>query len=256
MLYRYTPDRKGRRPREHLKDFSGFLQADGYAGFDKLYVKGVDGTARITEVACWAHVRRKFHDIYKATKGVKGGRPDGEQKTSASALAREALEQIGALYDIERDIRGRPPEERARVRREKALPVLDAFGDWCDRTLTRVSGKLALAGAIRYARSRWAALVRYTGDGRLEIDNNAAERAIRGVALGRKNWLFAGSDAGGERAARIYSLIETCKLNAIDPQAYLADILARIADHPVNRVCELLPWNWAQEQKPEAAEAA
>ena len=222
VLFRYSADRKGERARDHLKSFRGFLQADGYAGYNKLYGDG------IMEVACWAHVRRKFHDVY-ADKG--------------SELAREALDRIGALCDIEAAIRGHTPDERRAVRQARAGPVLEELHQWLDTTLRRVPGRSELAAAIRYARSRWAQLCRYRDDGRLEIDNSAAERALRGVALGRKNWLFAGSDAGGQRAANIYSLVETCRLNGIDPEAYLRHVLGVIADHPVNRVDELLPWN-------------
>lgn len=202
--------------------FKGFLQADGYAGYNRLYGN------EIVEVACWAHVRRKFHDVYV---------------DQASPLAREALERIGALYDIEAVIRGLAPAERQAVRQARAGPVLEELQHWLESTLRRVPGRSGLAAAIRYTRSRWEQLCRYRDDGRLEVDNSAAERALRGVALGRKNWLFAGSDAGGQRAAAIYSLIETCKLNAIDPEAYLRHVLSIIADHPINRVAELLPWN-------------
>ena len=232
VLFRYSPDRKGERPREHLRAFAGILQADGYAGFDRLYADG-----RIHEAACFAHVRRKFYDIHFA---------------DASPIAREALERIGALYGIEAEIRGRLPGVRQAVREARAGPLLDAFHRWLRATLTQVSRKSGLAGAIRYALARWAALTRYCDDGRIEIDNNAAERALRAVALGRKNYLFVGSDAGGERAAALYSLIGTAKLNGIDPQAYLRHVLERIADHPINRVEELLPWHvatrWADSQ--------
>jgi transposase len=223
VLFQYSADRKGERPQDHLKSFRGFLQADGYAGYNKLY-----GNA-IVEVACWAHARRKFHDVY-----VDQG----------SELAREALERIGLLYDIEDAIRGQAPSDRQAVRQARAGPVLEDLRLWLDATLSRIPGRSDLAGAIRYARSRFEQFCRYRDDGRLEIDNSAAERALRGVALGRKNWLFAGSDAGGQRAAAIYSLIETCKLNGIDPEAYLRNVLTVIADHPVNRVAELLPWNF------------
>lgn len=222
VWFQYSADRKGERPRDHLKSFRGFLQADGYAGYNKLY-----GNA-VLEVACWAHARRKFHDVY-ADQG--------------SELAREALERIGLLYDIEAGLRGQAPADRQTVRQARAGPVLEELRQWLDATLSRIPGRSELAGAIRYARSRFEQLCRYRDDGRLEIDNSAAERALRGVALGRKNWLFAGSDAGGQRAAAIYSLIETCKLNGIDPEAYLRRVLAVIPDHPVNRVAELLPWN-------------
>jgi len=229
VLYRYSPDRKGERPRAHLKDFSGFLQADGYAGFEGLYESG-----HVVEVACWAHARRKFFDVHQA---------------NGSAIAREALDRIGALYAIEAEIRGRPPDDRLRMRRARAGPLLAELKTWLEVTRPKLSGKSDLAAAMRYALSRWDALTRYCDDGRLEIDNNAAERSIRPLALGRKNYLFAGSDAGGQRAAAIYSLIETAKLNGLDPQAYLRDVLAGIADHPVSRVDELLPWNFAAAQR-------
>ena len=231
----YSPYRKGEHPRDHLKSFKGTLHADGYAGFN-----GVFETSRVTEAACWAHVRRKFFDVHAA---------------NGSPIAREALDRIGALYGIEAQIRGKPPDERQRYRQEQAMPLLIGLKAWLDATLPKISGKSDLAAAMRYGLNRWDALARYLHDGRVEIDNNAAERSIRGIALGRKNYLFAGSDAGGERAAAIYSLIETAKLNAIDPEAYLRDVLNRIADHKINRVAELLPWNW-QSAKPVTHQAA
>ena len=224
VLFRYSPDRKGERPQAHLTPFTGVLQADAYAGFDRLYGE------RIQEAACWAHVRRKFYDIHVA---------------HASPIAAEALERIGRLYGIETEIRGRPPDERAAVRQARAGRELEALHAWLHATVAKLSKKSELALAIRYALSRWTALTRYRDDGRLEIDNNAAERALRAVALGRKNWLFAGSDEGGERAAAIYSLLGTAKLNELDPEAYLRYVLARIADHPINRIDELLPWTVA-----------
>lgn len=183
----------------------------------------------MTEVACWAHVRRKFFDIHKA---------------NASSVAAEALRRIGELYQVEDAVRGCSPDERRRSRQEHSLPRLADLRSWLDATLSKLSGKSELAKAIRYGLSRWPALTRYADHGDLEIDNNAAERAIRPLAIGRKNWLFAGSDTGGERAAVIYTLIESAKLNGLDPQAYLRDVLARIGDHPINRVGELAPWNW------------
>jgi transposase len=222
---RYTPDRKAIHPSEHLRHFTGILQADGYAGFERLYETG-----RIQEAACWAHVRRKFYDIAQATD---------------SPIASEAMARIGALYAIETEIRGRPPDERRAARQARASPLLEELRIWLQATLSKLSSKGQLALAIRYALSRWPALVRYTGDGRIEIDNNAAERSIRDVALGRKNYLFAGSDAGGERAAAIYSLLGTAKLNGFDLELYLRTVLERIAEHPVNRIDELLPWKIA-----------
>jgi transposase len=224
VLLRYSPDRKGERPQKHLSAFTGVLQADAYAGFDRLYGE------KIQEAACWAHVRRKFYDIHVAL---------------TSPIAAEALDRIGRLYAIEAEIRGQLPEERRRVRQARAGPELQALHAWLHATLTTLSKKSELAIAIRYALSRWAALTRYRDDGRLEIDNNAAERALRAVALGRKNWLFAGSDDGGERAAAIYTLLGTAKLNDLNPAGYLRYVLERIADHPINRIEELLPWNVA-----------
>jgi len=224
VLLRYSPDRKGERPQKHLSSFTGVLQADAYAGFDRLYGE------KIQEAACWAHVRRKFYDIHVAL---------------TSPIAAEALDRIGRLYAIEAEIRGQLPEERRRVRLARAGPELEALHAWLHAILTTLSKKSELAVAIRYALSRWAALTRYRDDGRLEIDNNAAERALRAVALGRKNWLFAGSDDGGERAAAIYTLLGTAKLNDLNPEGYLRYVLERIADHPINRIEQLLPWNVA-----------
>ena len=221
VLYRYSPDRKGEHPRAHLAGFTGVLQADGYAGFDGLYQGG-----RIVEAACWAHARRKFFDIHSG-----GNAP----------LATEAVRRIGLLYDVERTIRGRPPDERAQAREEQAAPALQDLHAWLTATLARVPGRGDLAGVIRYALSRWTALTRYCDDGRLAIDNNTAERAIKPVVLGRKNWLFAGSNAGGTRAAAIASLLETARMNGIDPEAYLRHVLGIIADHPIRHVAELLP---------------
>jgi hypothetical protein len=223
VWFAYSPDRKGEHPRRHLKDFCGVLQADAYAGFGHLYQAG-----RIQEAACMAHVRRKFYDI---------------QVANGSPIAAEAIQRIGALYDIEREIRGKPIELRRQVRQTRARSLVEELHVWMNKTLGKISRKSDTAVAIRYALSRWRALTRYLDDGRIEIDNSAAERALRVVALGRKNYLFAGSDAGGERAAAIYSLLGTAKLNGLDPELYVREVLERIADHPVNRINELLPWN-------------
>jgi transposase len=236
VWFAYSPDRKGEHPEQHLRQFHGILQADAYAGFQQLYASG-----RMQEAACWAHVRRKFYDL---------------QRAHASPLASEALERIGALYAIEREIRGRPPDQRQQVRQARAKPLLESLRKWFEESLSKLSRKSDTTAAIRYALSRWEALVRYGDDGRIEIDNNAAERALRAVALGRKNYLFAGSDTGGERAAAIYSLIGSAKLNGLDPEAYLREVLTRIADHPITHIEELLPWQIAASLAPAVEPAA
>ena len=223
VWFAYSPDRKGAHPQQHLKTFRGTLHADGYAGFGQLFV-----SQEITESACWAHARRKLYEVHQA---------------QASPLAATALTHISALYVIEAEIRGRPPDQRRAVRQARAAPLLGALREWLEHSLEQVSRKSGLAEAVRYALGRWPALTRYCDDGRLEIDNNAAERALRPVALGRKNYLFAGSDPGGDRAAAMYTLLGTAKLNGLDPEAYLRHVLARIAEHPINRIDALLPWN-------------
>lgn len=222
----YSPDRGGEHPRKHLRHYRGVLQADAYSGYDKLYDSG-----RVVHAACMAHARRYYWDVYEASKRAPG------------SVAEQALQRIAKLYEIEADIRGRPPHERRRQRLERAAPLLKDLHAWASEMLQRVSAKSDLAQAIGYTLGHWKALVRYCDDGRIEIDNNAAERALRGVGLGRKNYLFFGSDAGGERAAAIYSLVETAKLNGLDPEAYLREVFERIAEHPINRIEELLPWN-------------
>jgi len=223
-LFYYSPDRKGEHPRDHLKAFRGTIHADGYAGFNELFAGNL-----ISEAACWAHVRRKFFDVHAAT---------------GSPIAKEALDRIGQLYQVEKDINGALSDERGRERQRRSKPIAEALWTWAEETVRKLSRKSELAAAFRYMRARWAALGRCFDDGRLALDNNPAERALRGVAIGRKNYLFAGSDAGGRRAAAMYSLIETAKLNRINPQLYIADVLARIADHPARHIADLLPWNW------------
>ena len=230
VWFAYSPDRKGVHPQTHLAGFSGVLQADAYAGYNALYENGA-----IYEAACWAHARRKFYDLHEA-------RP--------SALTTEALRRIAELYVIEAEIRGKPPDERKAVRQQRSRPLLDDLGRWLRTALDQLSRKSDTAAAIRYTLNLWPALLRYCDDGAVEVDNSAAERALRGIAIGRRNYLFAGADSGGERAAAIYSLIGTAKLNGVDPEAWLRHVLTQIADHPVNRVDEFLPWNFLQQPNP------
>ncbi len=231
VWYQYSPNRNGEHPQRHLEHYVGKLQVDAYAGFEALFVPPAPNVpANIVEVGCWSHVRRGFFDLHVATQ---------------SPTAKEALERIGQLYGIEEEIRGESAEVRVAVRQKHAAPLLEELHAWMVQVRTEVDNGSALAKALNYALNRWEALLRYTQDGHLEIDNNIAERSVRGAGVGRKNYLFFGSDSGGERAAIIYSLVETCKLNHLDPQRYLQYVLERIADHPINRVEELLPWNVA-----------
>jgi transposase len=235
VWFTYSEDRKGEHPRQHLKNFKGALQADAYAGFHHLYGE------HLYEAACWAHARRKFHEIHVI---------------HASPTTAEALARIGALYAIEEEIRGKPADLRVSIRQSRAKPLLDDLRRWMEKSLRSLSSKSETAGAIRYALSRWRALTRYTDDGLLEIDNSAAERALRAVALGRKNFLFVGSDCGGERAAAMYSLIGSAKLNGLDPERYLRTVLASIADYPVSQIQDLLPWNLAASLTSHSSQAA
>ena len=222
--YRFSGDRKGQHPRDHLARFRGWMHADGYAGFEDLYRSGA-----IREVACMAHVRRKFVDIHRS---------------QGSPIAEEAIGRIARLYAVEKEARGSPPDRRAEVRQAYVAPVFDDLERWLALQLTTISGKSPLAGAIRYALTRMERLRPYLDHGILELDNNAAERGMRAVALGWKNYLFVGSEAGGKAAAIAYTLIETAKLNAVDPNAWLANTLARIPDYKITKVDDLLPWRW------------
>jgi len=233
----YSPDRSAKHPEQHLAGYAGLMQADAYAGFNRLY----DGRRKpgpIIEAACWAHARRKFFDLARLDK---------------APIAVEAVERIDALFAIEREINGLAPQERVHERNRRSRPLVAALEAWLREQRAKLSGQSKTGQAIAYSLTRWIALTRFLDNGRLCMSNNAAEREIRPVAMGRKNWTFAGSDAGGQRAAAVYSLIQTARLNDVDPQAWLADILARLPDHPARRINELLPWNWKRDRAQKAA---
>jgi transposase len=235
-LYCYSPDRKGERPREHLAGFVGWLHADAYAGYDALTAAKGGKPQPITHVACMAHARRELFKVHESTR---------------SPIAEEALRRIGELYAIEAAINGQPPKQRRAVRQARSKPLLEALHDWMSQQRRRLSGKSTLGKALQYALNRWDALARYVEDGRLSIDNNLSERRLRGIAVTRKNFLFVGSDAGGQRAAIIYTIAETAKLNGLDPEAYIAAVLHRLAHgHPMSRLDELLPWNFKAQRQP------
>jgi transposase len=226
----FAPDWKEDHVHEHLKQTRGILQADGYKGYAKLYEPEPDGTAWFQEAACWAHLRRDFRHIWTATK---------------SEIAREALDRIRALYDAEREITGQPADLRLAARRKHSRPKDEAFFAWSEQQLSCIPGKGDLAKAFRYGLSRMPGFTLLLEDGRVAIDNNPAERVLRPIGIGRKNWLFAGADTGAETLARAMTVIQTAKMNGLDPQAYLTDILGRINDRKINRLDELLLWSWA-----------
>jgi transposase len=237
-VFFYSRDRGGEHPEQHLAGFAGLMQADAYAGFNRLYE--TDRKAGpIVEAACWAHARRKFFDL---------------ARISQAPIASEAVARIDALFAIERESNGLAPPQRVGVRTERSRPLVVALETWLREQRARVSKNSDTGKAIQYSLKRWAALTRFLDDGRLCMTNNAAERELRAIAVGRRNWTFAGSDEGGRRAAALYTLIATAKLSDIDPQAWLADMLARLPEHPAKRIQELLPWNWRPQSV--AAEAA
>ena len=244
VLFRYSRDRYGVHPVEHLKSFAGILQADIYAGYNPLYEAG-RSPGPVTEAACWAHSRRKFFELAE----IAARKWRGKDPPAVSPLALEAVKRIDLLFDIERGIVGKSATERRAVRQELSAPVLADLKEWMQAERAKLSNHSPVAKAMDYMLRRWEPFARFLDDGRICLTNNAAERGLRGIALGRKSWLFAGSDRGGARAAAMYTLIGTAKLNDVDPQAWLADVLGRIADTPRSRLDELLPWNWVPRQK-------
>jgi transposase len=247
VLFHYSRNRKGEHPTRHLADFAGVLQADAYSGFNPLLDPGRE-PGPITPALCWAHSRRKFFELADLKKQARS-----KKQLQISPMALEAVKRIDVLFDIERTINGRPAEERLRIRKEKSAPLMTELEAWMREERAKLSKHAPVAKAFDYMLRRWDSFARFLEDGRICLTNNSAERALRGLALGRKSWLFAGSDRGGDRAAIMYTLIGTAKLNDIDPQAWIADVLKRIAEHPVQRLDELLPWNWKAEQLQKAA---
>lgn len=245
-LFFYSRDRSGEHPRQHLVTWSGVLQADAYGGYGKLYEAG-RGPAPVVEASCWAHARRKFFELADIEAAA---RRKAQRRTpqAISPMALEAVQRIDALFDIERLINGLPADQRLAARQERSAPLVTMLEAWMREERRKLSRHSEVAVAIDYMLKRWTSFTGFLEDGRICLTNNAAERALRGLALGRKAWLFAGSDRGGERAALLYGLIVTAKLNDVDPQAWLADVLARIAEHPANRLDELLPWNWVAQR--------
>ena len=238
-LFHYAPTRGGEHPEKHLAGYSGLMQADAYSGYNGLYTQGRK-PGLIIEAACWAHGRRKFFELAELQK---------------APVAIDAVRRIDELFVIEREINGKPPDERLAVRQERSKNLVAALEIWLRDERKKLSSKAPVAKAIDYSLKRWCAFTRFLDDGRICMSNNAAERAVRGIAVGRKNWTFCGSDSGGRRAAAIYTLIETCKLNDVDARAWLADVLARIADYPAKRITDLLPWNWKASPAVEAVAA-
>lgn len=242
VIFHYSRDRRGDHPKRHLAQWSGILQADAYAGYNELYAPSRE-PGPILEAGCFAHARRKFFELADV-EGAARKKSRGEKVGVVYPIALEAVQKLDALFAIEREINGKSPAERHALRQELSAPLMAELHDWLNIQRGRISRNHDLTKAINYMLRRWEAFTRFLADGRVCLSNNAAERALRCVPLARKSWLFCGSDRGGQRAAIAYSLIQTCRLNDVDPQAWLADVLARIADHPVSRLDELLPWNW------------
>ena len=238
-LFHYSRDRGQDHPVAHLEGWTGLLQADAYAGYNRLYDPG-RAPGPVLSALCWAHSRRKFFEL----ADIEATRRRGGRAPPVSPLALEAVRRMDALFDIEREINGQSPDRRLEVRQARSRPLVEDLEAWMREQRAGLSGRSDLGKAMDYMLTRWEAFTRFLEDGRICLTNNAAERALRGLALGRKSWLFAGSDRGAERAAVMYTLIVTAKLNDIDPQAWLADVLARIADMPQSRLHELLPWTW------------
>ena len=251
VLFHYSRDRRGEHPQAHLAGWSGILQADAYGGYGALYEPGRT-PAPVQEAGCFAHARRKFFELADI-EGAARRKSRGSQVGAIYPIALEAVQRLDALFEIERGINGRPAAERLAVRTQQSAPLMADLKTWLTAQGARLSRHHDLAKAINYMLRRWDAFTRFLDDGRVCLSNNAAERALRCVPLGRKSWLFCGSDRGGQRAAVMYTLIGSCRLNDVDPQAWLADVLARIAGHPQSGLDKLLPWNWRQ---PESAPAA
>jgi transposase len=253
-MFYYSRDRRGEHPQGHLAGYCGILQADAYDGYNKLYQPGRK-PGPILEAACWVHARRPFFAMADIEENARR-KASGKKEIALSPIAIEIVRRIDALFEIERSINGKSAEERLAVRRMLSRPLVDDLGLYMRAQFERLARGHDLAKAIKYVLKRWAGFTLFLEDGRVCLSNNAAERGLRGIALGRKSWLFCGSDRGGQRAAVMYSLIVTAKMNRVDPQAWLADVLARIATHPAHRLDELLPWNWTPRTSAAAARAA
>jgi transposase len=252
-MFYYSRDRGGEHPARHLAGYAGILQADAYGGYNKLY-EAERKPGPIIEAGCWVHARRPFFVLADVAANARR-KSQGKTASVLSPLAVEAVRRIDALFAIERTINGQSAERRRQVRQEASAPLIADLERWLREERPKLSRGNDLAKAMDYLLKRWPAFTRFLDDGRICLSNNAAERALRGIALGRKSWLFAGSDRGGERAAALYSLIVTAKLNDVDPQAWLADVLARIAEHPARDIDELLPWNWRSRSAPRSQAA-